>query len=385
MKASKIFGVVLSLHVGVIAVLIVQPGCSTSQPPTKTYQQNSTLVPTPNKTLGELIPATGGGDSIDPAFNANLDGRAAPLRPQGEFSEFDNVDKPLEPLKPLEPVVDVAPTVDIAGPSFETYTVKKGDSLWAIARRYSISLNELYAANGLNKNSTLNIGQKIKIPTDGSTATVTTLQADAYQPTTTLNADTTSHKVRSGDTLSRIARKYGTTVGAIKAANGKTSDVIRLGETLVIPVAASNSGSDTSNSATVVAAPAITGGRTHTVKAGEYPGLIAKKYGMTSAELLALNGINDARSLQVGQKLVVSSSGSAANVDTKTKTVAAPVPEPVQAPSTVAAVSEGPVEINVVAAEPIVESSEVNVEAEVDADALFDNAIEIPVIRLDSE
>ncbi len=408
MKVFKIIGVVFSLHVGVIAVLIVQPGCSTSQPPTKTYQQQSTLgtpgtQPTAS-TLDDVIPATRSDASIDPAFNANIDGalptgsdrREAPLRPSGEFSEFDSLNQPLAPLAPLPGDADMGPTVDIAGPSFETYTVKKGDSLWAISARKNVSLSDLYAANGLSKNSVLKVGQVIKIPVEGSSVRVDTVTPDTYQPTT-LNSATISHKVRSGDTLSRIAKKYDTTIGGIKAANGKTSDVIRVGETLIIPVSGSvpapsstpaiapKSGVSAPVPSASSAAPA-TGGRTHTVRAGEYPAAIAKKYGMTTNELLAINGITDPRSLQVGQKLIVSSTGSAANVATKTETVAAPAPR-ASAPKPAPVAGNGPVEINVVAAEPIIEGSATPTDEETDAltDALFDNAVEIPVIRLERE
>ena len=62
------------------------------------------------------------------------------------------------------------------------------------------------------------------------------------------------------------------------------------------------------------------------MKSGEYPATIARKYGMTTGELLALNGITDPRKLQVGQVLKVSGSGSAANVDSRTETVVAPAP-----------------------------------------------------------
>ena len=155
MKISKVFGFVLCLHLGVIAVLIVQPGCGTTQPPTQTYQQNRTTGLTVQKSSEGLIPATRVDSSIDPAFNAGFDasadGRYAPNRPEVEFTEFEEVTPQLEPIV-TETVVS---TVDVAGPSFESYTVKKGDSLWAVSKRYNVSLNELYAANGLNKNSVL--------------------------------------------------------------------------------------------------------------------------------------------------------------------------------------------------------------------------------------
>ena len=367
MKISKVFGFVLCLHLGVIAVLIVQPGCGTTQPPTQTYQQNRTTGLVEQQLSESLIPATSTDDLLDPAFNAGIDvsetSRYAPNRPDAEFEEE---------TPQLEPIV--AETVDVAGPSFQAYTVKKGDSLWAISKRYNVSLNELYAANDLNKNSVLKIGQQIQIPVEGGTATVTTVAADAYQPSD-YNMATDTYTVKGGDNLSKIAVKYNTSVRALKAANNKTSDLIRVGEKLMVPVAGTTGGSATVTAPAPVAvieqpASAISADGTHIVKAGEYPATIARQYGMTTSELLAINGITDPRKMQIGQKLKVSSTDSAANIVTKPAAVAA------AEPTVVVASSDGPIEIRVVDADPLVEEDIVDI----NTDALFENAVEIPVI-----
>ena len=385
MKVSKIFGCVLGLHFGVIAVLLIQPGCRTKQPPTQTYTQD--------RTTDGFIPATGvaPGDGLDAAFNAGFeDGRPAVDSAANEFSEFDNV----APLTPLTPLTSGGQSVQVAGPSFEAYTVEKGDNLWSIAKRYNVSLNELYAANGLNKNSVLRIGQQIQVPVEGGTASISTVSADTYQPTS-FNQGSTSYTVKRGDTLSKVANQYDTSVRAIKAANSMTSDLIRVGETLVIPVGANantsgalgTSGTSLGTSA-ASAAPSSTvttsGSRTHTVKPGEYPATIARQYGMPTGELLALNGITDPRKLQVGQVLKINGSGSAANVDSRTETVVSPAPAPVSpAPASpaprVPVTSSGPVEIRVIEADPLVEGEA----TEIQTDELFNGAVEIPVIRLE--
>ncbi|MEN8660926.1 MAG: LysM peptidoglycan-binding domain-containing protein [Lentimonas sp.] len=398
MKVSKIFGFVLCLHLGIITVLIVQPGCRTTQPPTQTYKYADVSSVRSNvegatSTSDGLIEATrlDEGSTLDAAFNAGIEGDNYGSTP--EFAEFDNV-------TPIDPIIsqgdssnEAGPSVDISGPSFETYTVKKGDSLWAISKRQNVSLSELYVANGLNKNSVLSIGQQIQIPAEGSSATVSTLTADAYQPTS-FNTGSESYTVKRGDTLSKIASQYGTTVGAIKASNGKTSDMIRVGEKLVIPVLGSSSSDPRSSfvapvlttSATTVAPAAIVSGRTHTVKSGDYPATIARKYGMTSGDLLALNGITDPRKLQIGQVLQVSASGSSANVATSTETFTAPAPTTTSIPATFApaptqaqVAANGPVEIRVIEADPLVD-----VEADIiDVDSQFEGVVEIPVIRLE--
>jgi LysM repeat protein len=405
MKVSKIFGCVLSLHICVIAVLLVQSGCQSSQPPTQTHTQTATQTASPSVTQTRaqttssdrvmrsnvegasrvneaLIPATRrdgaqgleSGRGLDSAFNAG----------------FDDEPTGLEPIEPIEPIQSTSggQTVDVEGPGFETYTVKKGDSLWAISKRYGVSVNELYSTNGLNKNSVLRVGQQIEIPVEGSTATVNAVTPETYQPSG-YNQATTSYTVKRGDNLSKIANQYNTTVRAIKAANGKTSDMIRVGETLTIPVeegvssgARSSSGSASATSGTASASGST---QTHTVRSGEYPAKIARQYGMTTSELLAMNGISDPRKLRVGQELTVSGSGSAANVDSRVETVERSAPAQTQtvAPARPAAQASGtePVEIRVIEADPLVEG-ELDEE---DPDEVFNNAVEIPVIRMEDE
>ncbi|MGZ0708395.1 LysM peptidoglycan-binding domain-containing protein [Coraliomargarita sp. W4R53] len=336
--------------------------------------------------------STSGSAGLGAAFNAGFDdSRYAPGSAGGEFGEFDDV-------APIAPLSSGSQSVQVSGSSFESYTVKKGDNLWSIAKRYNISLSELYAANGLNKNSVLKIGQQLQIPVEGGSATVNTVSADTYQPSS-FSQGSTNYTVKRGDSLSKIAQQHNTTVRGIKAANSMTSDLIRVGDQLVVPVSGGSSGasaSSTTSSRTpsvTYAAPSVnvSGSRTHTVKSGEYPATIARKYGMTAGELLALNGITDPRKLQVGQVLKVSGSGSAANVDSRTETVVAPTAASASAsasfvtPSTsvtrtpAPAASAGPVQITVIEADPLVEGEV----TEIQSDEMFEGAVEIPVIRLE--
>lgn len=351
-----------------------------------------------SRSSGGLIEATrsgsGSGSGLDSAFNAGFDdgfndGRYAPDSTGGDFSELDSV-APIAPI--TSGGTSGGQTVQVAGASFETYTVKKGDNLWSIAKRYNVSLNELYAANGMNKNSVLSIGQQIQIPVEGGTATVNAPSVDTYQPTS-FNQGSTEYTVKRGDSLSRIANEYDTSVRAIKAANGLSSDLIRVDQKLVIPVSGSTSATS--------AAPSYSTSslRTHTVQPGEFPATIARQYAMTTGELLALNGITDPRKLQVGQVLKVSGSGSAANVDSRTETVVAPAPAtrtttgsmtPTTTPTTTVfpavtttspATTTGPVEIKVIEADPLVQGEV----TEIETDEMFEGAVEIPVIRVDAE
>ena len=368
-------------------MLLVQPGCRTKQLPTRTYSQE--------RTSGGLAEATrqGSGSGLGGAFNAGFeDGSVA--QEGNDFSEFDAI-SPIAPIAPVAPLSDGGQTVPVAGPSFEAYTVKKGDNLWTIAKRSNVSLNELYAANGLDATSILSIGQQLQIPLEGGTATVTAPNADTYQPTS-FNQGSTEYTVKRGDSLSKIANQFDTSVGAIKAANGLSSDLIRVGDKLVVPVSGdtgassgmSVASSDSISSSSTAPSVSTSGARTHTVKSGEYPGIIASQYGMTTDELLVLNGITDPRKLQVGKVLKVSGSSANANVDPPAQVVTIAteasstlIAEPVfvETPSTTT--TSDPIEIKVIESDPLVEGEA----AEIEPEEMLEGAVEIPVIRLDVE
>lgn len=96
-----------------------------------------------------------------------------------------------------------------------TYTVQAGDSLWLIAQRYGTTVNAIKQANGLTGDM-LRIGQVLKIPVS--------------------QAPYVEYTVRPGDTLWELSRRYNTTVEAILQANGLTSTVLQIGQVLRIPV-----------------------------------------------------------------------------------------------------------------------------------------------------
>ena len=161
MKITKLFGIVIGLHVGAIVLLIVQPGCTTTTPPTKSHTQKETMDPAPVIEDGSLIEAVRFDEGMDPEFNSGFEGeRFAPTRPESEFTSSG-----LEPLEPMSPALE-SPVVSIAEESFTTHTVASGDSLWKISRKYSVDMKDLIAANGIEKDTVLQIGQVINVPVE---------------------------------------------------------------------------------------------------------------------------------------------------------------------------------------------------------------------------
>lgn len=100
------------------------------------------------------------------------------------------------------------------------HVVRRGETLSRIAGLYGTSTQAMLAANGLASADHLAIGQRLQVPGSGS-------GSSADRPAT--------HVVRSGETLASIARRYGTTVRAIKSANSLRNDLIRPRQKLVIP------------------------------------------------------------------------------------------------------------------------------------------------------
>ena len=114
------------------------------------------------------------------------------------------------------------------------HSVRKGESLWSIARKYRCSVKEIRAENGLSRRSGLNTGMKLKIPQLRRPRA----QGKARKRKAKPNARGRSYKVRKGDSLARIAKRFGVKLGALKRRNGfnkKSRATIRPGQILKIP------------------------------------------------------------------------------------------------------------------------------------------------------
>jgi len=152
------------------------------------------------------------------------------------------MDTNLSPLSVSNPPVQVPtlatnppPVIPPVEPLAQTggadYVVVKGDSLAKIAKKNGVTLKALEAANPGVVPTKLKIGQKLTLPAGGSTS------AGSAAPTTAVGGDTgtASYTVKSGDTLTKIAKAHGTTVKAIEAANGLSTTKIKVGQKLKIP------------------------------------------------------------------------------------------------------------------------------------------------------
>ena len=112
-------------------------------------------------------------------------------------------------------------------PNYITYTVKKGDSLYSISKKYGVPVNTLIVDNAL-KNTILSIGQvlNIRIP---STTIVEECYGEDYTPPNQI-----TYIVKSGDSLYSIAKKYNTSVDNIKRKNNLKTNNLSIGQKLII-------------------------------------------------------------------------------------------------------------------------------------------------------
>jgi len=140
--------------------------------------------------------------------------------------------------------------------------------------------------------------ETVSLPTAVPLATPTSLATPTPRPRTI------THRVKAGDTLSGLAKKYNTTSEAIMEAS-KLDDphMLKVGRELVIPVGPERSASP---AAVSVASP-VAGVKviTYTVRRGDTLGAIAAKYGVTVQKLMADNDIANERLVQVGQVLII--------------------------------------------------------------------------------
>ena len=149
------------------------------------------------------------------------------------------------------------------------YKVKKGDSLWNIAKEYNITVDTLKKINNLSSDK-LTINQQLFIPKSDNSSVK--------------NTGEINYVVQKGDNLCTIANKYDTTIDDIKKLNNLKSNTLQIGQVLKIP------GSTNYN--------------TYTVKKGDSLWKIADKYGTSVNKLMTINNLKST-TLQIGQNILI--------------------------------------------------------------------------------
>ena len=156
---------------------------------------------------------------------------------------------------------------DIVGTDYDTYVVRTDDSLFNIASRYGISVDELKRINNLG-NDTLFVGQQLLVPTG----------SDIVDSNITNYVD---YRIVSGDTLYSISNRYGVSVDELKSLNNLSNNNLSVGQVIKVPIM------DTT---------------VYTVKRGDTLYSIAREYNVTPNELMSYNNLTS-NLLSIGQIL----------------------------------------------------------------------------------
>jgi LysM repeat protein len=304
MKILKIFGIVVAVHAAAFMFVFAIPGCrsTTRRAPSPAETASSSeegKVYYPGLT-GYSTTTQPGTDSVSPVSNADLnpgvasapvDFGVSPVRaPDSSGVRFN----PTRPNTPTASALQTAPVADVQ--QVTTYTIAPRDSLWTVARKHNITTAELAEANNLKTDAILPVGKKLVIPSKAP--------ASNAVDTSGVAGDTMIYVVKSGDSLGQIARRAGTTPGAIKTLNKLKSDTITVGQKLTLPAS-----SETAAIAAATPAPATVRGSAnsheHVVQPNETLSQIARRYGVPQRDIGAANNITDPAKLRPGQKLVI--------------------------------------------------------------------------------
>ncbi|AXY24739.1 hypothetical protein CL176_01110 [Suicoccus acidiformans] len=176
-------------------------------------------------------------------------------------------------------------TPQTPAPSESTHTIAYGDTLWSIARKNNLTVQELKELNGLTSDN-VPVGTQLKLSNTTST------QTPAPNTSTQTGGN---YRVQAGDSLWKIAQANGTTVDELRRLNNIRGDFLQVGSQLKLPGQTSTTPSnDTPTSKDT----------TYTVKSGDYLYKIAGQYGVSVAQLKAWNNLTS-NFLQVGDVLKV--------------------------------------------------------------------------------
>ncbi len=164
----------------------------------------------------------------------------------------------------------------------DLYVVRRGDSLWSIARKYNISVDELKSLNNLSGNL-LSVGQTLRVKGIPET-------------------NNEIYFVKNGDTLYSIASRYGVSIDELRRYNNLSSDLLSIGQQLYIPTGQ------------MVDEIIGTNYDTYIVKTGDNLFNIASRYGISVVELRDINNLSS-DTLFVGQQLLVPTSSNIIDTD----------------------------------------------------------------------
>ena len=178
------------------------------------------------------------------------------------------------------------------------YVVRAGDTLYKVASSFGVSVTDLQQLNNLSSNN-LYVGQKLVIGKISQPNTTTSSSSNNS------GSNFTYYQVQSGDTLWKIAQKFGVSVDSIKNINNLSSNSLALGQQIKIPSNATTTNTSTTNSVSK---------QTYTVKSGDTLSAIAWIYETTVDAIKKQNNLSS-NNLSIGQILIIPSKNASPTTD----------------------------------------------------------------------
>ena len=193
-----------------------------------------------------------------------------------------------------------------------TYTVSVGDTLWAISRKFGVTITQLKSWNNLSSDM-IYVGQKLSIQTGtGNTAVTPTPSTPGVSNNpTTSNAQT--YTVVAGDSVWKIAHQFGISMDTLRSLNNIQNNFIYPGQVLKIQASNTVTPSTPSSNQTTTT---TTG--SYTVKAGDSLWKIANQHGLSLSQLKSINHLSSDL-IYPGQKLVVKSGATSTSITTSSQ------------------------------------------------------------------
>jgi membrane-bound lytic murein transglycosylase D len=170
-------------------------------------------------------------------------------------------------------------------PMYVYHRVRRGDTLSGIAKRYRTSVRAISRCNNIHRTHRIIAGKVLKIPTHKNSGGAPMVAAQVLPP-----GKTVTYRVKRGDSLWIIAKKFSTTTKQIMAQNSLSNTTLSIGQRLKISSPQTTPSKETA---------------TYQVKSGDSPFIIARRHNMSLNRLLTLNQLSKRSKIYPGQMLIV--------------------------------------------------------------------------------